>query len=286
MDLIEASSQAPTFAHRSPPRALDRAAGRVHAGFTLVELLVVIAIIGVLAALLLPSLIRAKLLARNVACQAALSVLGKAADFYQTDYNGYVPICWANIDPAAKNPWKSWRVGLLPYTSGVAAFNCPSAKDTGSIGEVFHSVGEITGQDLDHTINAGSYGVMYQDSLPSYTTMNSYGDIARGHPMWSCAFSTAAGRAWQDPTNSVYVADAYLAKGPKTYPSENYKGYGTSAIVPPSEPGYSGNAVTRRFADRHIGTNCLFVGGQVRNYATKELDGMVAGQSGCVWDAQ
>ncbi|KKM99372.1 hypothetical protein LCGC14_1148500 [marine sediment metagenome] len=252
-------------------------------GFSLIELLVVVAIIGLLVAVLVPVLARARLLAKRVACQANLSAVGKAAAMYQSDFADYVPICWANISSARSNPWKSWRASLLPYAPGVAVFNCSAAKDTGEIGEVFHTDAEIMGHDMDDTINAGSYGVMYQDSLPSYTTPNYSGIVARGHPMWSSAFSTVPGVAWRNPAESVYVADAYLAKGPVTYPSQSYKGYGTSAIVPPSAKGYFDRGVTRRFADRHCGTNCLFVGGNVRAYVTKDLDDMVAGESDCVW---
>jgi prepilin-type N-terminal cleavage/methylation domain-containing protein len=256
------------------------------AGFTLIELLVVVAIIGLLTAILLPSLTKARLLARRTACQANLAAIGKAAVLYQSDYGEYVPICWANISPDCPNPWKSWRATLLRYASGVAAFNCPAAKDTGSIGEVFHSVEEMSRQDMDHTINAGSYGVMYQYALPSYMTLNDSGLVTRGHPMWSCAFSTAPGVSWRKPADSVYVADACLTQGPVTYPSVSHKGYGTSAIVPPSADGYFDLMVTRRFADRHLGTNCLFLGGNVVNYATSILDHMPGGSGNNVWTTE
>jgi prepilin-type processing-associated H-X9-DG protein len=125
---------------------------------------------------------------------------------------------------------------------------------------------------------------MYQDSLPSYTTLNSFGDVERGNPSWSCAFSSKPGAAWTDPAASVYVADSCFTKGAITYPSRGYKGLGTSAIVPPSDPAYSDGSLTRRFADRHVGTSCLFVDGHVSNYQTQDLDSMVPGASNCIWD--
>lgn len=256
-----------------------------NSGFTLIELLVVISIISLLVAILVPSLAKARLLTKGVACMTNLRALGVAAAFYECDFNGYVPICWANLESNSHvNPWKSWRVNLLPYTSGVVAFNCSAAKETGTMGEVFHSVDEMASYEKHGTVNAGSFGVMYQYLLPSCRNVNSTGVIERCHPMWSLAVPSAPGKAWQDPPSSVYIADSYLAKGPVEYPSQSYKDYGSSAIVPPSDNGYFDVGVTRRFADRHCGTNCLFLDGRVANFVTVELDSMVAGESDCIWD--
>jgi prepilin-type N-terminal cleavage/methylation domain-containing protein/prepilin-type processing-associated H-X9-DG protein len=56
--------------------------------FTLIELLVVIAVIGILAALLLPSLGRSKVLARKVECSSNLRQLSIATHMYWDDNNG------------------------------------------------------------------------------------------------------------------------------------------------------------------------------------------------------
>jgi len=256
-------------------------------GFTLIELLLVVALLGLLTALLVPSLVEARTLAKRVACAANLHALGNAASLYQSDFGEYVPICWMNLDASYARPWQSWRMGLLPYSAGVAAFNCPAAHDSGEIGEVFHSVEELAGQDLYGTANAGSYGIMYQASLASYTPIDSRGVPNQGHPAHSLAFSTTPGMAWRDPANSVYVADSHLAKGPVTYPSRRHKEFGASAIVPPSDTEtdyFREDLPTHRFADRHSGTNCLFVDGRVESVATKDLDNMVAGEDDCIWD--
>ncbi len=60
-------------------------------GFTLVELLVVIAIIALLVAILLPTLTRAKDLARQTACASNLSGLGKAMGLYAVNNDGVLP---------------------------------------------------------------------------------------------------------------------------------------------------------------------------------------------------
>ncbi|HOZ46852.1 MAG TPA: prepilin-type N-terminal cleavage/methylation domain-containing protein [Candidatus Hydrogenedentes bacterium] len=88
--------------------------------FTLIELLIVIAIIGILAAILLPALARARETARRASCLANLSQLGFAFRLYADENDGRLP--WSGGGGNAE----CLRALYPDYAAESRSFCCPS----------------------------------------------------------------------------------------------------------------------------------------------------------------
>jgi prepilin-type processing-associated H-X9-DG protein len=86
-------------------------------GFTLVELLVVVATLGVLAALLLPALSKAKEQGRSTVCKNHLNQIGAAITMYVSDYNIY---------PSWIGPWANKLIPYEPLSWTNTSWHCPT----------------------------------------------------------------------------------------------------------------------------------------------------------------
>lgn len=107
---------------------------RIKSGFTLMELLVVIGIIGVLIAILMPMLAKARRMANSTACKSNLRQIGIGVQLYCVSHRGKLPLVWERRWSESPRPdladgGRGYHVfGLLMKFAGISmpTFRCPS----------------------------------------------------------------------------------------------------------------------------------------------------------------
>jgi prepilin-type N-terminal cleavage/methylation domain-containing protein len=210
----------------------NRSVNRGRAGFTLIELLVVIAILAILAALILPTLSRAKERGRTAVCVNNERQLILAWEMYSHDNNDWlVPNHPMGSGDAAGRPMPSWALGnirydlpdgtnidyligelegsLGPYLRTHRVFKCPSDRSLTKLAD-----GKAYARVRSYTMN-GAMGTAWLSTFPGITVFLKRQDILRGprielfvfiesHEDWidDCVFGMNGGpiyAAWELP---------------------------------------------------------------------------------------
>jgi prepilin-type N-terminal cleavage/methylation domain-containing protein/prepilin-type processing-associated H-X9-DG protein len=171
-------------------------------GFTLIELLTVIAIIGILAAIIIPTVGKVRASARQAQCASNVRQIAMAIISYSMDNRGFAPMGQSGpaASPAGVTQSNTWQIEIMPYLG-----QTPAAGET--------AIQQRKGQEVlrcptfiaeknptDEQLNNGYFGIGLNLALGVPETPVGDGRNARDNRIRLTKFST--------PSRIVLVGDS------------------------------------------------------------------------------
>lgn len=193
-----------------------------HHGFTLVELLVVVAIVALLVTMLVPSLQRARALARSAVCRSQLDSLVTANQTYAAEHKGlYVPAAsdifwgaagnlhrWHGVRQNLTSPFDPAKGPLAPYVGFEGRVKqCPAFTDfRDEAGAVAYEAGSGGYGYSDIYVGSQFWAYGFYHNSPGQRLGAPMGKVTR--PAETVMFTDAA-MPQSDGARSYYVEESF-----------------------------------------------------------------------------
>ena len=245
-----------------PPLRTQAAPCR-RAAFTLIELLTVIAIIGILAAIIIPTVGRVRASAKAAACASNLRQLASACLLYSSENkNLLIPIA-SGSSPTGTGA-KTWRILAAPYLgqkNGIGVLGCPSDE-------------KISTFDEARGLLPPSYGINRTIGLHEYLTV-----VPQSKSVTSVV----------SPSLTILASDISFVDNPSASANEwtdNNRSLGSGNFGYarfPSDGSFTGDPWIP--FPRHANKlNAAFYDGHVESVAPSRMLDNAPGQAGCIYD--